>query len=267
MTSVDLIDYHKKEKYPSHKGAIAGLLIVFGAFIGLGVYSLMQLFGVYETEILAFLAIISPVLADNTWLLGAALGGIVLLCVGLALGAAMAARRLGGTLIYIGAIFMNLMTWGIVIVLLATGVFTISTLLAAWPIMIPGIFTLFITLLLFTVFKDRVRRAGEIIKLTGQVTLDEKGTFVPPLLTMVFTLISALLFAGILLVVIPDGVNILLGNVEITLENGWPFAVGIVVYLFVTIFFYNFAYSTTSAITYIYMRGEDPGLGDGLKAS
>ncbi|TFG30875.1 hypothetical protein EU528_07625 [Candidatus Thorarchaeota archaeon] len=264
MTSVDLIDYHKKNKYPSHKGAIAGLLIVFGGFIGFGVYALLNLYQMHLTEITAFLAIISPILADNIWLLGAALGGIVLLCIGLGLGASMAARRLGGTLIYIGAVFMNLMTWGIVIVLLATGVFTISTLLAAWPILIPGIFTLFITLLLFTVFKDRVRRAGEIIKLTGQVTLDEKGTFVPPLLTMIFTLVSAVLFAAILVYFMPQ---ILAPGHEFTLETDWGYIVGAVVYLFVTIFFYNFAYSTTSAITYIYMRGQDPGLGDGVKAS
>jgi len=264
LTSVDLIDYHKKEKYPSHKGAIAGLVVVFGAFISLGIYSMLNLYQLYETEVMGFIALISPYLADNLWLMLALLGGIIVLCVGLALGASMAARRLGGTLIYIGAFFMNLMTWGIVIVLLATGVFTISTLLAAWPILIPGIFTLFITLLLFTVFKDRVRRAGEIIKLTGQVTLDEKGTFVPPLLTMVFTLVSALLFAAILLNFMPHVFQV---GYEFNLETDWGFIVGGVVFLFVTIFFYNFAYSTTSAITYIYMRGQDPGLGDGVKAS
>jgi len=266
LTSVDLIDYHKKEQYPSHKGAIAGLLIVFGGFIGLGIYAIYGLFQnpAIAAEITALLNIISPLLINNLWLIGVALGGIFLLCIGLALGAAMAARRLGGTLIYIGALFMNLMTWGIVVFLLATGVFTISTLLAAWPILIPGIFTLFITLLLFTVFKDRVRRAGEIIKLTGQVTLDEKGTFIPPLLTMIFTLVSAVLFAGILVYFMPQ---ILDPNHQFALDTDWGYIVGLVVFLFVTIFFYNFAYSTTSAITYIYMRGEDPGLGDGVKAS
>ncbi|MCK4568435.1 MAG: hypothetical protein KAU48_14105, partial [Candidatus Thorarchaeota archaeon] len=174
MTSVDLIDYHKKEQYPSHKGAIAGLFVVFGAFIGLGLYSLWNLWQVYEVQIMGFITGISPMLADNLWLIGAGLAAIVLLSVGLALGASMAARRLGATLIYIGALFMNLMTWGIVVYLLVTGVYTIQTLLASWTILIPGIFTLIITILLFTVFKDRIRRAGEIIKLTGQVTLDEK---------------------------------------------------------------------------------------------
>jgi hypothetical protein len=210
---------------------------------------------------------VSPLLADNLWLLGAGLGALLVLSVIMALGASAAAKKLGGTLIYIGAFFMNLLSWAIPLFLIITGAIPISMLATAWPILIPGIFTLFITLLLFTVFKDRVRRAGEIIKLTGQVTLDEKGTFVPPFLTMIFTLVSALLFGGILLVVIPDGMNIILGNVDLTLENGWPFALGVVVYLFVTIFFYNFSYATTSAITYIYMRGRDPGLGDGVKAS
>lgn len=264
MTSVDLIDYHKKKEYPSHKGAIAGLLIVFGGFIGLGLYAISSLFQMYLPEITAILNIISPLLIDNLWLIGAALGGLILLCIIFALLASMAARRYGGTLIYIGAFFMNLMSWGIVLVLLVTGVFSFSELLTAWPIMIPGIFTLFITILLFTVFKDRVRRAGEIIKLTGQVTLDEKGTFVPPLLTMIFTLVSALLFAAILAYFLPQ---IFDAGHEFTLETDWGYIVGLVVFLFTTIFFYNFAYSTTSAITYIYMRGQDPGLGDGVKAS
>ncbi len=264
MTSVDLIDYHKKEQYPSHKGAIAGLLVVFGAFIGLGLYSLWNLWLVYEVQVMGFITSISPMLADNLWMIGAGLVALVLLSVGFALGASMAARRLGATLIYIGALFMNLMTWGIVVFLLFTGVYTISTLLAAWPILIPGIFTLIITILLFTVFKDRIRRAGEIIKLTGQVTLDEKGTFVPPLLAMIFTLFSAILFGGILVYFMPQ---VLLPGYEFVLETDWGYIVGLVTYLFVTIFFYNFAYSTTSAITYIYMRGRDPGIGDGVKAS
>ena len=264
MTSVDLIDYHKKEQYPSHKRAIAGLFIVFGAFIGLGLYALWNLWQVSEVQIMGFITGISPMLADNLWLVGAGLAAIVLLSVGFALGASMAARRLGATLIYIGALFMNLMTWGIVVLLLVTGVYTIPMLIAEWSILIPGIFTLFITLLLFTVYKDRIRRAGEIIKLTGQVTLDEKGTFVPPLLSMIFTLFSAILFAGIMVYFMPQ---ILVPGHEFVLETDWGYIVGLVTYLFVTIFFYNFAYSTTSAITYIYMRGQDPTLGDGVKAS
>jgi len=262
LTSVDLIDYQEKKKYPSHKGTIAGLLIVFGGFIALGLYSLYNLWQAYD--ITSIIASIWPFLADNLWVIGAALGGIILMCIGVALGASILAKRLGGTLIYIGAGLLNIMMWGIPIFLLATGVFTISALLAAWPILIPGIFSLLITLLLFTVWKENVRRAGEIIKLTGQVTLDEKGTFVPPLFTMIFTLFSALLFAGILVWFMPQ---ILTPGHEFNLQTDWGYIVGIVVFLFTTIFFYNFAYSTTSAITYIYMRGRDPSLGDGVKAS
>lgn len=264
MTSVDLIDYQKKQNYPSHKGAIAGLLIVFGGFIGFGSYALWNLWLMSETEITTIIQTLSPLLAANLWLLVVGLGALVFLSIVLALGASMAARRLGGTLIYIGAVIMNFLSWGVVLILLITGVVPLSGLMAMWPIMIPGLFTLFITLLLFTVFKDRVRRAGEIIKLTGQVTLDEKGTFVPPLLTMVFTLISALLFGAILLYFMPQ---ILDSTHVFTLESDWGYLVGIVVYLFVIIFFYNFAYATTSGITYIYMRGQDPSLGDGVKGS
>jgi hypothetical protein len=264
LTSVDLIDYKKKENYPSHKGAIAGLLVVFGAFIGLGMYSLWKLWQLHESQITAAISALSPLLADNLWLLGVGLGAIILLSVLMALGASMAARRLGSTLIYIGAGLMNLLSWGIVLLLVITGAMPLAVLMTSWPILIPGLFTLFITLLLFTVFRDRVRRAGEIIKLTGQVTLDEKGTFVPPLLSMIFTLISALLFGGILLFFMPQ---ILEPAHVFAIETDWGYLVGIVVYLFITIFLYKFAYATTSAITYIYMRGQDPSLGDGVKAS
>ena len=262
MASTDLYEYHKKEKFPSHKGAIAGLIVVFGGFIGLGVYSVWNLWTVYNIG--SIITSLVPFLAGQMWLIGAALGAIILMSVLMGLGASYAARRLGGTLIYIGAFFMNLLTWGMVIVLLATGAMSFSMLIDAWPILIPGLFTLFITLLLFTVFKERVRRAGEIIKLTGQVTLDEKGTFVPPLLTMIFTLVSAVLFGAIILNFMPW---VLLPGWEFMIETDWPMIIGIVVYLFVTIFFYNFAYSTTSAITYIYMRGRDPSLGDGVRGS
>ena len=264
MTSADLIDYHNNNEYPSHKGAIAGLLIVFGAFIGLGVYALWNLWLQYEGMITGLITTISPLLADNLWLIGIALVGIVVLSILLALGASHAAKRLGGTLIYIGAGAMNLLTWGMVIIMVITGLIPLASLAAAWPIMIPGILTLFITILLFTLFKDRVRRAGEIIKLTGQVTIDEKGTFIPPLLTMIFTLMSAVLFAGILVYFMPQILDV---NHEFNLQTDWGYIVGVVVFLFTTIFFYNFAYATTSAITYIYMRGEDPTLGDGAKAS
>ena len=70
MTSVDLIDYHKKEQYPSPKGAIAGLFVVFGAFIGLGLYSLWNLWQVYEVQIMGCITGISPMIADNLWMIG-----------------------------------------------------------------------------------------------------------------------------------------------------------------------------------------------------
>ncbi|MDF1540740.1 MAG: DUF6159 family protein [Candidatus Thorarchaeota archaeon] len=166
---------------------------------------------------------------------------------------------------------MNILAWGGVLALFVLSGFDVSLLLASWPAMIPGVFTLFITVLLFTVFKDRVRRAGEIIKLTGQVCLDEKGVFVPPLFTMMFTLLASVLYASIMFFLL-DALGIPLtefldGTAVITIENGWPLAVGMVLYLFTTIFFYNFSYATSSGMVYLYMRGKDPGLGDGIKGA
>ena len=91
MTSTDLYEYHEKEKFPSHKGAIAGLLVVFGGFIALGVYSLWDLWTVYDLG--SIIESMVPFLAGNMWLIGVALGGIILMSVLLGLGASMAARR------------------------------------------------------------------------------------------------------------------------------------------------------------------------------
>ncbi|MHA2187282.1 MAG: DUF6159 family protein [Candidatus Thorarchaeota archaeon] len=242
MARVDLIDYHEREQYPSHSRAIAGIVIVFGGFLAIGAYSLMDLWSQYGTDIMnAIQGIGLPAfLTSNAFAVAGIVVGMILLSLLLAFGASLAARRLGGTLIYIGAVFMNIMSWLGVLVIWGLAGFDFAVLTASWPIMIPGFFTLFMTLLLFTVFRSRVRRAGEIVKLTGQVCLDEKGVFVPQLLTMIFTLVSALMFGAIIFRFVP---------------------------LEVVFFFYNFAYGTTSGIVYIYMRGRDPGLGDGVKAS
>lgn len=267
MANVDLIEYYDKKKYPSHSKAVAGLVIVFGAFFAAGMYSLWNLWLVYGPEVMAFIQSLGlpSYLTSHISSVVIALGALILLSLALAIGASALAKRLGGVLIYAGALFMNLMTWGIVIVLLATGTLSLSSLIDNWPIMIPGLFTLFITLLLFTVFRGRVRRAGEIIKLTGQTCLDEKGVFVPPLLTMVFTLVSALMFGAIILRFTP--IEVLIGDQPWTVETALPFGTGLVLYLFTTIFFYNLAYGTTAGIVYIYMRGKDPSLGDGVRAS
>jgi len=271
LTDVDLIDYYEKKKYPSHSRAIAAILIVFGGFVILGVYSIWQLWPKFITEVVPLIMSIVATLdlpsILTTSLYGVALvvGGLFLFGVLIAVGASVLARRLGGTLIYVGALFMNLMTWGIVILVLATGQLSLGDLVANWPIMIPGLLTLFTTLLLFTVFKDRIRRAGQIIKLTGQVCLDEKGVFVPPLFTMIFTLISAVLFGAIIFQF--AGIDVLLGTVPWTVESEASVGIGLLLYLFTTLFFYNIAYGASSGIVYIYMRGQDPTLGDGVKAS
>lgn len=267
MTNVDLIDYHEKKEYPSHKKAIAAILVVFGIFVTIGVYSVLQLWSVYGGTLLSVIRSIGlpSILTANRYSIALILGALIFFSVLVAIGASALAKRLGGTLIYVGAIFMNLMAWAMVILLVATGSIPLTALAANWPIMIPGLFTLFTTILLFTVFRDRVRRAGQIIKLTGQVCLDEKGVFVPPLFTMVFTLISAVLFGAIVFEFTP--INVILGNQPWDVNSAVSVSIPLVLYLFTTLFFYNLAYGASSGMVYIYMRGRDPTLGDGVKAS
>ena len=272
MARTDVIEYHDNQNYPSHGKAVLGVVIVLGAFIAAGIYSLMGIWASYGTQVMNaindILSVVSLVISptDAAIVIAAIVFGIILLSLFVAFGASWLAKRLGGTLIYVGAFFMNLMTLAIPIVILAVGG------PFSWPVLIPGLFTLFLTILLFTVFRDRVRRAGEIIKLTGQVCLDEKGVFVPPTLVMIFTLISAVMFGGIAFYSIDvlsggNALQIISGAQDLTIETGWVAGIGIVLYLFATIFFYNFAYGTSSAMVYIYMRGRDPDLGDGVRSS
>ncbi len=267
MANADIVSYHDKEKYPSHTGAVLAILVVIGGFIAYGTYSLLQLWNQYGQDILD--AIQSSGLPDfltaNIYSIAGIFGALIVLSLLMAVGASALANRLGGTLIYLGAVFMNVITWLAPIALFVASGFNFAALTSAWPVMLPGLFTLFITILLFTVYKDRVRRAGEIIKLTGRVCLDEKGVFVPPLVTMFFTFISALMFGAIIFQFTP--MDVLMGTSEWTLETATPVGVGVVLYLFTTIFFYNFAYGTSSAMVYIYMRGRDPTLGDGVKST
>lgn len=267
MANADIVSYHDKEKYPSHTGAVLAILVVIGGFIAYGTYSLLQLWNQYGQDILD--AIQSSGLPDfltaNIYSIAGIFGALIVLSLLMAVGASALANRLGGTLIYLGAVFMNVITLLAPIALFVASGFNFAALTSAWPVMLPGLFTLFITILLFTVYKDRVRRAGEIIKLTGRVCLDEKGVFVPPLVTMFFTFISALMFGAIIFQFTP--MDVLMGTSEWTLETATPVGVGVVLYLFTTIFFYNFAYGTSSAMVYIYMRGRDPTLGDGVKST
>jgi hypothetical protein len=251
LTNVDLIDYHEKKEYPSHKKAIAAILVVFGVFVTVGVYSVLQLWEQYGSQILPFIQSLHlpSILTANRYSILLILGGLILLSVLVAMGASALAKKFGGTLIYVGALFMNVMTWAVVLIAVVTGDIPLSALAANWPIMIPGLFTLFITILLFTVFRDRIRRAGQIIKLTGQVCLDEKGVFVPPLFTMVFTLISAVLFGAIVFQFTP--IDVILGNQPWDVNSAASFGIPLILYLFTTIFFYNLAYGASSGMVYI----------------
>jgi hypothetical protein len=267
LAKADIVSYHDKENYPSHTGAVAAVIVVIGGFIAYGTYSLIQLWNQYGQDILDAIQTsgLPDFLTANIYTIGGIFGALIVLSLLLAVGASALANRLGGTLIYLGAVFMNVITWLAPVALLMASGFNFGILASSWPVMLPGLFTLFMTILLFTVYRDRVRRAGEIIKLTGRVCLDEKGVFIPPLVTMFFTLISALMFGAIIFQFTP--LDVLIGNAEWTLETAAPVGIGVVLYLFTTIFFYNFAYGTSSAMVYIYMRGRDPALGDGVKST
>jgi hypothetical protein len=107
MARSDIYEYHQQEEFPSNTGKKIGLLVVFGAFIGLGGYALLNLWDMHSTDITNIISTISPFLANNLWLLGAAVVAIVVLSILMAMGASVAAKRLGGTLIYMSRLVLD----------------------------------------------------------------------------------------------------------------------------------------------------------------
>ncbi|MDF1540741.1 MAG: hypothetical protein P1Q69_17730 [Candidatus Thorarchaeota archaeon] len=92
----DMINYHDKQNYPGHTGAIAGIIIVFGAFIALGVYSLSYLMNLYGAAIIAALqalAIPTFFLDNILYIVGFFLAIIIMTYV-VAMGASYLANRL-----------------------------------------------------------------------------------------------------------------------------------------------------------------------------
>ncbi len=267
LSDRDLFEYYKRGKTPSSGSVTVTIFFVFAVFVALGVYTLVALWNKYGGLIMALVQSLHlPTwMTTNLWVIILVLATLFLFSMFMAVGASYIAKRLGGGLIYLAALFINLVPWSIVGFVLWTTDFNFDLLLNNWPLLIPAMSTLIFTLLLFTVFRGRVHRAGRMISLTGQLCLHEKSMFVPSLLTMLFTLISAMLSAGIVLYFTP--IEIILGMAPWTLNTALLTTLGIVLYLFTTIFFYNLAYSTTSAIAYIYLRGRDPTLKDGIRAS
>ncbi len=267
MPPADLYQYHKSGKYPGHGKAILALLLVFALYFGTGIYALMKLWEQYGAAIMAFIQSIGiPQISSSTVItLSVIVGGYIFFSLVLALGAAALAKKLGGTLIIIGAFMMLIITWAPVVLLLYSSGWNFSVLSSAWPIMIPGGFILLLTVLMMTVFKERLVRAGKIIELTGEVCLKEKGVFIPPIVSMFFTFISSMIFAGIVMYFMyPNGIT---SDPVMTDEATVMVIINFVIYTFLTLFVFKFAYATSSAITYIYIRGRNPSLGDGFRGA
>ncbi|MCF2136361.1 MAG: DUF6159 family protein [Candidatus Thorarchaeota archaeon] len=267
MPPADLYDYHRKNKYPSHGTAVMGILVVFGIYIITGIYAILKLWSQYGTMIMSFIHSVGipEILNSNLITISVIIGAYLFFSILLAIAAASIAKRLGGTLILIGAAMTNILTWAPVFLLLYVSGWDFSILTSMWMLLIPGVATLIITILMFTVFKDRVIRAGRIISLTGEVCLKHKSVFAPPFVSMIFTFLSSLIFGAIVLEFLyPNGI---VNDPVVTGEATAIIVINFLIYLFITIFVFKFAYATTSAITYLYIRGRKPSLNDGVKGA
>ncbi len=267
MTRTDIYEYDKKEKYPSTKNATIGILVVLGVFFGWGAYSLLRLWETYGPIFMSFIQGIGlpTLITQNVTSILVAIGAYIAFNILLALAAAWLAKTLGGKLIIIGAVMISVVAGAIILLPVMGGTMTIQQALTSAWIVGPMLLPVILVGLFYLLFRGRMRVADQIIRQVGKICLEKKGIFIPPLVSMVFTLLSAVMMGAIVFQFTP--IQVLLGTEPLTVENGWPLAVGLVLYIFLTTFFFNLAYGTSSAMAYLYMRGRDASLGNGLRSS
>ncbi|MHA1813310.1 MAG: hypothetical protein ACTSYX_07745, partial [Candidatus Thorarchaeota archaeon] len=78
MARSDLIEFHKKKKYPVRGATVAVVLAVFVIFIAAGVYSLARLWDQYGTVVVNFLQTVGvpEMMGSNLMTVVLAFGGL-----------------------------------------------------------------------------------------------------------------------------------------------------------------------------------------------
>ncbi|MEM2637539.1 MAG: DUF6159 family protein [Candidatus Korarchaeota archaeon] len=251
-----------KEKGPASKGGIFVFLLLFGVVAGLGIKGIIDLMPAVSSGDIA--NIVGPLV----WAaMPTLITGLVIVATISILGAFLAlkvGKDHGVGIVYAGNVLLLLV--GLITVVapfvLFRGTIPMDSIIYT---ALPGIVPLLISILNFTVFRDRLKRAGKFLSLSCHSVLDEKEVALVPLLSP-FLYTVALVFLGFgladLWYVLP---NILVGE-------EWGYVIlgatifDIFAFLYLTVLFYYMSDAIIISIVYDWYRKRDPSFKTGFRA-
>jgi len=254
--------FETSEPIELNKGKLGILILQWAAIIAIGSICLIALITPENLEVLFALFLLTGIIATNVnfWI-------ILFLFLAISTGISFLAvitinkllRKHGAGVIKFSMIFVTIFVWVIMIIFVFYLISAGGSYEVFWWLLLPAFYT-FVLIISFTKWKPALRRAGMILKLTGQVVHEEKGLIVPAVLK-VFLVGMLTSFLGF----IDLYIMILLYPVLTNELAVW--IVGIIIFFcesFYIIFNSNVLTGVTYAIAYIWYRNKDPDLRDGF---
>ncbi|MHA1751059.1 MAG: DUF6159 family protein [Candidatus Helarchaeota archaeon] len=244
------------------KGKLALLIIEWGIVISIGVVCLLSLLTPANLDLLYALFFLSGLLASTAqfWV-------IMILFITISFAASFFAvitinkllRKYGAGVLKFSIIFITIIIWIILIIYVVFLIINGSGLEAFWWLIIPAFYT-FTLIISFTRWKPALRRAGNILKLTGRLVHEEKELIVPAILK-IFLLGILSSFLGLI------DLSIMIWIYSLGLDEFIVWIIGIIIFFvesFYIVFNSKVLTAVNYAITYIWYRNKDPDLRDGF---
>ena len=247
-----------KEKGPVSTGGLIALIIPFVIVWGLGLKGIIDFApyissGEWTTVFGSFGAIMPYLLFSAVFLiLLSIIGGILVLKLGKDHGIGVVYA--GNTLLLI----ISLVSAALPFIFLGDASLETKLYSAIAPL-----FMLLISVLNFTIWRDRLRRSGKFLSLTCSALLDEKETLVVPLISPFLYMITlGFLALGVadVIVTIPA---YLTANAEYYIFG--MVTVDVVAFLYLTILFYYMSDAIIISIVYDWYRNRDPSFKTGVR--
>ncbi|MHA1268272.1 MAG: zinc-ribbon domain-containing protein [Candidatus Helarchaeota archaeon] len=244
------------------KGKLAVLFLEWGAVLAIGIVCLMALITPENLLLLYSLFLITGILATNVnfWIilfLFISISGITGFLAVITINKLL--RKHGAGVLKFSIIFVTILIWIIAIVLIIFLWSAGAGYEAFWWLLGPAFYT-FVLIISFTKWKPALRRAGKILKLTGQVVHEEKELIVPSILK-IFLIGILSSFLGIIDLYIMTQIFAAGAN-EIVV---W--IIGIIIF-FCETFYLSFNSKVLTGVSYtiayIWYRNKDPKLRDGF---
>ena len=236
------------------KGKFIVLIGSWIIFIAIGVGALIDVVGPHAIDIALLLSgVLLSVLAVPILIMMVVAGGIIVLTVWLMV---RLLKNHGYGLLKFSILFTTVIIWILFVTIIAVFGWTWEFIF----LLISCVASSILSILYFTIWKERLELAGGILQLCGKVTHEEKELMVPGFLKVFFIgILSA--FGGIIAL---DISAYTIPAVDPPWYSYFPVVIFLFIlffYVYINTFFFN---AIATSITYIWYRKKDPKFKDGL---